>query len=111
MINFAVSGYTVAEQIQAENFVSLVDAEENDSGDNNTIDEVPQEFPICDEREDETPPEEPTMTHPNAINNLGDLSPTPAEEPVAEAGRQTYASIVCYTSAFQYLVVSCSFSG
>ncbi|CAD5195166.1 unnamed protein product [Musa acuminata subsp. malaccensis] len=73
--------------------LSLVDAEENDSSDNNTIDEVPQEFPVCDEREDETPPEERTMTHPNAINNLRDLSPT-AEEPVAEAGRQTYASIL-----------------
>ncbi|URD83674.1 Nuclear transport factor 2 (NTF2) domain [Musa troglodytarum] len=87
-----VSGYTVAEQ-KAENFVPLVDAEENDSGDNNTIDEVPQEFPVCDEREDETPPEEPNMTHPNAINNSRDLSPTPAEEPVAEPGRPTYASI------------------
>ncbi|XP_009382199.1 nuclear transport factor 2 isoform X1 [Musa acuminata AAA Group] len=72
---------------------SLPEPEENDSSDNNTIDEVPQEFPVCDEREDETPPEERTMTHPNAINNLRDLSPT-AEEPVAEAGRQTYASIL-----------------
>ncbi|RZR74215.1 hypothetical protein BHM03_00033895, partial [Ensete ventricosum] len=89
----SVSGYTVADQIQAENFVPPVDAEENDSGDSNTIDEVPQEFPVCDAREDETLPEETTMTHPNAINNLKDLSPTPAEEPVAEPGRQTYASI------------------
>ncbi|KAJ8511873.1 hypothetical protein OPV22_002307 [Ensete ventricosum] len=89
-----VSGYTVADQIQAENFVPPVDAEENDSGDSNTIDEVPQEFPVCDAREDETLPEETTMTHPNAINNLKDLSPTPAEEPVAEPGRQTYASIL-----------------
>ncbi|WOL09942.1 G3BP-like protein isoform X2 [Canna indica] len=89
-----VSDYAVEEQVQAPDFVSPVDTEENNTGDIFVTSEPPQEVPVSDERRVESPPEQPTVTYPSAANNLGDPSPAPAEEPGVEPEKQTYASIL-----------------
>lgn len=85
-----------------------VNAEENDTTEEYITAEPSREIPVSDGTKEETPQEEPTITYASAINNSVDPTPL-SEEPVVEPEKQTYASIVCYssTSNVSLRTVSC----
>nr|XP_010920289.1 putative G3BP-like protein [Elaeis guineensis] len=89
-----VSNYILGEEIHAREFPAPDPAEEDDTVDKYSIPEPQQQALECDEEIDKTPAEEPTASYPDAMNNMRDPSPAPAEEPVGEPPKKTYASIL-----------------
>lgn len=94
MIWQAVSNYILGGEIHAREFSAPVPAEEDDTVDKYSIPEPQQQVMESDEEIDKTPVEEPTASYPDATNNKRDSPPAPAEEPVVEPPKKTYASIV-----------------
>ncbi|XP_008785151.2 nuclear transport factor 2-like isoform X1 [Phoenix dactylifera] len=89
-----VSNYMMGEEIQATEFDTAVHEEENDIVEKYSIPEPQQQVLESDERIDETSAEEPTVSYPNVMTTMREPPPAPAEEPVGEPPKQTYASIL-----------------
>ncbi|KAG6518757.1 hypothetical protein ZIOFF_022238 [Zingiber officinale] len=78
-----VPDYLLQDEVQAQDLLSLVQAEENDTVENYSNPEAPQQLPVLDERLGESFDEE-TMTHPIALETTRDPPPATAKEPVGE---------------------------
>ncbi|XP_042424459.1 nuclear transport factor 2-like isoform X1 [Zingiber officinale] len=89
----AVPDYILQDEVQAQDLLSLVQAEENDTVENYSIPEAPQQLPVLDERLGESFAEE-TVPYPIALETTRDPPPATAEEPVGEPTKHTYASIL-----------------
>ncbi|KAG6468776.1 hypothetical protein ZIOFF_073469 [Zingiber officinale] len=74
--------------------VGVQNAEENNTVENYSNPEAPQQLPVLDERLGESFAEE-TMPYPIALETTRDPPLATAEEPVGEPTKRTYASIVC----------------
>lgn len=96
----------IGEEIQAREYNAAIHAEENETVEKYIIPEPQQQVLEPDERMDETSTEEPTVSYPNVMTTMRDPPPAPAEEPVGEPPKQTYASIVCLcTTCLSLLVI------
>ncbi|KAG6468769.1 hypothetical protein ZIOFF_073462 [Zingiber officinale] len=89
-----VPDYILQDEVQAQDLLSLVQAEENNTVENYSNPEAPQQLPVLDERLGESFAEE-TMPYPIALETTRDPPLATAEEPVGEPTKRTYASIVC----------------
>ncbi|KAG6484651.1 hypothetical protein ZIOFF_053172 [Zingiber officinale] len=92
-LTLAVPDYILQDEVQAQDLLSLVQAEENDTVENYSIPEAPQQLPVLDERLGESFAEE-TVPYPIALETTRDPPPATAEEPVGEPTKHTYASIL-----------------
>ncbi|KAG6536762.1 hypothetical protein ZIOFF_001831 [Zingiber officinale] len=90
----SVPDYILQDEVQAQDLLSLVQAEENDTVENYSNPEAPQQLPVLDERLGESFAEE-TMPYPIALETTRDPPPATAKESVGEPTKHTYASIVC----------------
>lgn len=85
-----VPDYMLRDEIQAQDLLPLVHVEENHTIEKCSNFEAPH-LSVSDERLDEYPAEETT---PIALETTRDPPPATPEEPVGEATKHTYASIV-----------------
>ncbi|XP_057957277.1 nuclear transport factor 2-like isoform X2 [Malania oleifera] len=92
-----VPKYMVAEEIQAKEFVSPNDVEENGQVDKYSFPVPEQQLHQMPETEDileDNSAEEANGSLQNTMNNAHEPLPAPVEEPVGEPQKHTYASIL-----------------
>lgn len=103
----AVPDHILQDDVQAQDLLSPVQAEENDIIENYSNPEAPPQLPVLDENLGESLAEE-TVPYRIALETTRDPPPATAEEPVGEPTRHTYASIVCKVISLSYCLTGYS---
>ncbi|XP_039116789.1 nuclear transport factor 2-like [Dioscorea cayenensis subsp. rotundata] len=89
-----VSDYMMRGEVQAHDFDTPVQVEENATVDKYSISEPQKQVSECLDRVGETAAEDLVVSSPIVMNTTRDPTPASATEPVDGPPRQTYASIV-----------------